>query len=49
MALVEFHSEPRTLDINEVCFEEEQDIPMLVKNQEKFKALLNGVNVGNDQ
>ena len=27
MALVGFHYEPVSLDVNEVCFEEEQDIP----------------------
>ena len=27
MALVEFQHEPVSLDVNEVCFEEEQDIP----------------------
>ena len=27
MTLVEFQYEPVTLDIKEVCFEEEQDIP----------------------
>ena len=26
MALVEFHCEPISLDVNEVCFEEKQDI-----------------------
>ena len=27
MALIEFQYEPVSLDVNEVCFEEDQDIP----------------------
>ena len=35
-------------DVNKVCFEEEQ-VPLIrLKNQEKVKALRNGVNVGNE-
>ena len=36
-----------SLHVNEICFDEEQDILSTVKNQEKVKALLNGVDVGN--
>ena len=37
--------EPVSLDVNEACVEEEQDISntVHVKNQGKVKALLNGV------
>ena len=48
MALVGFQHELVSLDVYEVCFEEEQDIPMHVKNQGKVKALLNGADVGNE-
>ena len=50
MALVEFEYEPVSLDVNEVCFEEEKNRISLarVTNQEKVKALLNGVDVGNE-
>ena len=48
MALVGFQYEPVSLDINEVCFEEEQDITNTHENQEKVKALLNGADVGNE-
>ena len=42
MALVGFQYEPVSLDINKVCFEEEQDILIRMKNQEeKVKPLLN--------
>ena len=46
MALVGFQYEPVSLDVSKVYFEEEQDIPK--KNQEKVKAFLNRVNVGNE-
>ena len=48
MSLVGFQYEPVSLDVNEVCYEEEQDIPNTRKNQGKLKALLNGVDVGNE-
>ena len=48
MALVGLQYKPVSLDVNKVCFEEEQDIPNTLKNQEKVKALLNGVDVGNE-
>ena len=48
MALVGFQYEPVSLDVEEACFEEDQDIPIIrVKNQEKVKALLNSADVGN--
>ena len=46
MALVGFQYEPVSLDPKKVCFEEERDI--YVKNQGKVKALLIGVDVGNE-
>ena len=45
MALVQFQHQAVSLDVNEVRFEEEQDIP---NTPVKFKALLNGVDVGNE-
>ena len=46
MVLVGFQYEPVSSDVNEVCFEGEQDILIHVKNQGKVKALLNVVDVG---
>ena len=54
MALVGFLYEPVSLNVNKIYFEEEQDIHIYLrisqdihmKNQEKFKASLNGVDVG---
>ena len=48
LALVGFQNAPE-FTVNEVCFEEENKMISLirVKNQEKIKLLLNGVNVGN--
>ena len=48
MSLIGFQYEPVSLDVNEVCCEEEQDIPNTRKNQGKFKALLDGVDVGSE-
>ena len=48
MALVGFQYEPVSLDVNEVCFEEEQDIPNTREKSRKVKALLNDVDVGNE-
>ena len=48
MVLVGFQCEPVILDVNEVCFEREQISLIRMKNQEKVKALLNGVYVGNE-
>ena len=48
MTLVRFQYEPVSLDVNEVCLEEEQNILIYVKNQGNVKALLNGVDVGNE-
>ena len=35
------------LDINKVCFDEEQDIANTLEKSRKSQALLNGVDVGN--
>ena len=49
MALVGFHYEPVSLDVKKVCFEEEEDIPNTrEKIKKKSKALLNGVDMGNE-
>ena len=45
MALVGFQCESVNLDVNEVCFDERHEIA----NQEKVKALLNDVDVGNKE
>ena len=47
MALAGFQYEPVSLNVNEVCFEEEQDTPNTLEKSWKIKALLNGVDVGN--
>ena len=47
MALVGFQYESVSLDVNEVCFEEDRISLTQVKNQGKVKTLLNGVDVGN--
>ena len=45
MALAGFRYEPVSLDVNQICFDEEQDIP---NTREKSRiVLLNGVDVGN--
>ena len=41
IALIEFLYKPVSFDVNEVCEKH-------VKNQRKVKALLNGVDVGNE-
>ena len=48
MALVGFQYESVSLDVNEVCSEEEQDIPNTREKSRKAKALFNGVYVGNE-
>ena len=45
MASLGFQYEPMSLDVNEVCLEEEQDIPICMKNLENFEVLLNCVYV----
>ena len=40
MVLVEFRYEPKSLDVNKNC--------LRVKNQEKSKDLLNGVDLGSE-
>ena len=40
--------EPVSLDVNKVCFEEEQDIPNTRQKSRKSQALLNGVDVENE-
>ena len=47
MALVGFQYEPMALDVNKVSFDESRVSLIHVKNQEKVKALLNGVDVEN--
>ena len=46
MALVGFQYEPVSLDVNEVFLQKNRVSLILVKNQEKVKALLNGVDLG---
>ena len=48
MVLVGFWYEPLSLDVNKVCLEESNISLIRVKNQEKVKALLNSVDVGNE-
>ena len=38
MALVGFQYEPGSLDVNESCFEEEQDIPNTREKSEKIQS-----------
>ena len=45
MALVAFQYGPVNLE-NEVCFEEEQDIPNIREKSRKSKSVVNGVDVG---
>ena len=47
MSLVGFQYEPVILDVNEVCFKKEQDIP---NTREKLKknGLLSSLDVGNE-
>ena len=46
MVLVRIQYEPVSLDVNKLCFEEEQNIPKTHGKSKKVKALLNGVDVG---
>ena len=39
MALVGFQNEPINLDVNEVCFEEEQDIPNTSEKSRKSQRV----------
>ena len=39
--------ETESLDVKEVCFDEEQNILECMKNQEKIKILLNDADVRN--
>ena len=39
MALVGFQYEPVSLDVNEVCFEEEQDIPNTREKSRKSQSV----------
>ena len=39
MALVGFQYEPGSLDVNEVCFEEEQDIPNTSEKSRKSQSV----------
>ena len=47
MALAVFQNETVSLDGNEVCFDEEQDIPNALEKSRNIIELLNGVDVGN--
>ena len=47
MTLVGFHYQPVNLDVNEICFEEEQDISNTRDKSRTVKALLNDADVGN--
>ena len=47
MALAGFQNETVSLDGNEVCFDEEQDIPNALEKSRNIIELLNGVDVGN--
>ena len=40
MALVRFQYEPVSLHVNEVCFEEEQDIPNTREKSRKSKSVI---------
>ena len=46
MALARFQYEAVSLDVNEVCFEEEQDIPNSSEKSRKSQSV--GVDVGNE-
>ena len=46
MILVELQYEPASLDTKEVCLMRNKKFLIHVKNQEKVKASLNGVDVG---
>ena len=48
MALVGLQYEPVSSDVNEVCFEEEQDIPHTREKSVKRQALLNDLDLGNE-
>ena len=39
MALVGFQYEPGSLDVNEVCFEKEQDIPNTCEKSRKSQSV----------
>ena len=48
MALADFQYEPVSLDVNRVCFEEEQGIPNTREKSRKTQLLLSGVSVGHE-
>ena len=48
MALVGLQYEPVSSDVNEVCFEEEQDIPNTREKSVKSQALVNDLDLGNE-
>ena len=48
MALVGCQYEPASLDVTKSVFKKNRKPLIRVKNQEKLKALLNSVNVGNE-
>ena len=47
MTLVGFHYQPVNLNVNEICFEEEQGISNTRDKSRTVKALLNDADVGN--
>ena len=48
MVLLGFQYESVSLDVNKVCFEEEQNIPKSRGKSKKVKVLLNGVDMGSE-
>ena len=48
MVLVGVQYEAASLDVNEVCFEEEQDIPNTREKSGKGQLLLNDLDLGNE-
>ena len=48
MALVGFQYEPVGLDVHEVCFKEEQDIPSTCQKSKKSQSVTECVAVGNE-
>ena len=48
MALVGFQHEPVSLDANEVCFKEEQDIPNTHEKSRKSQSVTESSRCGNE-
>ena len=49
IAFIGFLYEPGSLDLNEVCFDKERDVPNMYEKSRKIIVLLHGVDVGNVQ